>query len=65
MTNVTQDAPGMTQSNEYAFIIVPTNYFPQYTWKGADDELYYDQSQKGESRDEDALKAFQVVQYNE
>ena len=55
----------MTQSNEYAFIIVPTNYFPQYTWKGADDELYYDQSQKGESRDEDALKAFQVVQYSE
>ena len=52
---------GMTQSNDYVFIIVPTNYFPLYTWEGADDELFYDESQKGKDRDEDAHKAFQVI----
>ena len=49
---------GMTQGNEYVFIIIPTNYFPLYSWKAADDDLFYDMSQK--NRDEDARKAFQV-----
>ncbi|XP_063676016.1 atrial natriuretic peptide receptor 1-like isoform X6 [Bolinopsis microptera] len=50
---------GMTQSNEYAFIIIPTNYFPLYSWKAdpAYSNLYWDEGQA--SRDEDAKKAFQ------
>ena len=48
----------MTENNEYVFIIIPTNYFPLYTWKGNDDALYFDMDQK--DRDEDARKAFQV-----
>ena len=50
---------GMTQSNEYVFIIIPTNYFPLYNWTAPDDGLFYDMSQR--SRDEDARKAFQVA----
>lgn len=49
----------MTGSNEYVFIIIPTSYYPLYTWKAEpEDELFYEPSQK--SRDEDAKKAFQV-----
>ena len=54
------DWSGMTQSNEYAFIIIPTNYFPLYSWKAdpAYSKLYWEEGQA--SRDEDARKAFQV-----
>ena len=50
----------MTQSNEYVFIIVPTNYFPLYSWEADPelDKLYWDETQR--DRDEDAKKAFQV-----
>ena len=52
--------PGMTGTNEYAFIIIPTNYFPLYYWKAdpTKSELYWDIKQR--DRDEDAKKAFQV-----
>ena len=52
--------PGMTGTNEYAFIIIPTNYFPLYDWKAdpTKSELYWDIKQR--DRDEDAKKAFQV-----
>ena len=52
--------PGMTGTNEYAFIIIPTNYFPLYDWKAdpTKSQLYWDEKQK--DRDEDAKKAFQV-----
>ena len=53
---------GMTGSNEYVFIIIPTSYYPLYTWKADihNDQLYYDSTVDQKFRDEDAKKAFQV-----